>query len=53
MLREMVLAHCLNANDLNINPMSMKLNGILDAAVMGGVSNYEKVKMVQHNLASH
>ena len=27
---------------LNINPLSMKLNGIIDAAVMGGVSNYEK-----------
>ena len=28
---------------LNINPLSMKLNGIIDAAVMGGISNYEKV----------
>lgn len=28
---------------LSINPLSMKLNGIVDPAVMGGFSNYEKV----------
>ena len=27
----------------NINPLSMLLNGVIDAAVMGGLSNYEKV----------
>ena len=27
----------------NINPLSMLLNGVIDAAVMGGISNYEKV----------
>lgn len=27
----------------NINPLSMKLGGMIDAVVMGGVSNYEKV----------
>ena len=26
----------------NINPLSMALNGVIDAAVMGGVDNYEK-----------
>ena len=27
----------------NINPLSMLLKGVIDAAVMGGISNYEKV----------
>ena len=27
----------------NLNPLSMLLNGVIDAAVMGGISNYEKV----------
>ena len=28
---------------LNINPLSMLLNGIIDAAVMGGVKNYDEI----------
>ena len=28
---------------LNINPLSMLLKGVIDAAVMGGISNFEKV----------
>lgn len=28
---------------LSVNPLSMMLNGIVDPAVMGGFSNYEKV----------
>ncbi len=28
---------------LNINPLSMQLNGVIDAAVMGGVANYDKI----------
>jgi hypothetical protein len=28
---------------LNINPLSMKLQGIVEAAVQGGTANYEKV----------
>ena len=35
-----------NDTTLNINPLSMKLGGMVDAAVMGGVSNYEKVGQV-------
>lgn len=27
----------------NINPLSMALNGVIDAAVMGGIANYTKV----------
>lgn len=44
----MVLANCLNPDDVNVNQVSMKLNGILDAAVMGGVANYEKVCTYKH-----
>lgn len=28
---------------LSVNPLSMMLNGIVDPAVMGGFTNYEKV----------
>ena len=28
---------------LNINPLSMLLNGVIDAAVMGGIANYNKI----------
>ncbi|KAL0128387.1 hypothetical protein PUN28_003578 [Cardiocondyla obscurior] len=40
-LRDLIIA---NKSDpsLPLNPLSMKLNGILDPAVMGGVDNYEK-----------
>lgn len=31
-------------NSLNINPLSMLLNGVIDAAVMGGITNYDKVR---------
>lgn len=41
-LRALIARHHVDPN-LNINPLSMKLGGIVDAAVMGGVSNYEKV----------
>lgn len=34
----------------NINPLSMLLNGVIDAAVMGGISNYEKVNHDLSNL---
>lgn len=30
---------------LPINPLSMLLNGVVDAAVMGGIINYEKVRV--------
>lgn len=41
-LQELVVAHH-NDHTLPVNPLSMKLSGILDAAVMGGITNYEKV----------
>ncbi|XP_078449223.1 dedicator of cytokinesis protein 1-like isoform X1 [Lampetra planeri] len=37
----MVLQHHNNPN-LPINPLSMRLSGIVDPAVMGGLANYEK-----------
>ncbi|XP_073238831.1 dedicator of cytokinesis protein 1-like [Porites lutea] len=40
-LRAIIARHKVDPN-LNVNPLSMKLQGIIDAAVMGGVSNYEK-----------
>lgn len=39
-LRRLVLAHTFNPG-LDLSCLTMKLTGILDAAVMGGVANYE------------
>lgn len=41
-ISNMVQRH-LNDPSLPINPLSMLLNGIVDPAVMGGFTNYEKV----------
>jgi dedicator of cytokinesis protein 1 len=41
-LRDLVIAHRSDPS-LQLNPLSMKISGIVDAAVMGGVTNYEKV----------
>ena len=40
-LRSMILEHQDGRNP-PLNPLSMKLNGIIDAAVMGGTANYER-----------
>lgn len=45
-ISSMVQRH-LNDPNLPINPLSMLLNGIVDPAVMGGFTNYEKV--VEYN----
>ncbi|XP_028391608.1 dedicator of cytokinesis protein 1-like [Dendronephthya gigantea] len=34
----------------NINPLSMSLNGVIDAAVMGGIANYTKAFLSQEFL---
>jgi dedicator of cytokinesis protein 1 len=41
-LRDLIIAHRSDST-LQLNPLSLKINGIVDAAVMGGVTNYEKV----------
>ncbi len=40
-LRSLILEHQDGQNP-PLNPLSMKLNGIIDAAVMGGTANYER-----------
>ncbi|KAJ8670596.1 hypothetical protein QAD02_001855 [Eretmocerus hayati] len=40
-LRELIVSY-INDSNLPLNPLSMKLNGVLDPAVMGGIVNYEK-----------
>ena len=37
----------------NINPLSMALNGVIDAAVMGGIENYEKAFFVASYLVEN
>lgn len=38
-----IVNHFMTSENANLNPLSMKLNGIVDARVMGGFANYEKV----------
>lgn len=51
-LRDLILAHKAD-NNLPLNPLSMKLNGILDPAVMGGIDNYEKAFLNSEYRNSH
>ncbi|KAF4529700.1 hypothetical protein B566_EDAN016653 [Ephemera danica] len=51
-IRELIIAHA-NDPQLPLNPLSMKLNGIIDAAVMGGVENYEKAFFIPEYLEKH
>ncbi|XP_019762944.2 dedicator of cytokinesis protein 2 isoform X3 [Dendroctonus ponderosae] len=39
--------------NMQINPLSLTLNGILDAAVMGGIKNYEEVFFTAEYLKHH
>ena len=41
-LRSLILEHQNNASPPPLNPLSLKLNGIIDAAVNGGIGNYER-----------
>lgn len=34
-----------NDYSLSLNPLTMKLNGIVDPAVMGGIRNYEEASI--------
>eukprot|EP00058_Branchiostoma_floridae_P022855 XP_002608345.1 hypothetical protein BRAFLDRAFT_91300 [Branchiostoma floridae] len=38
---------------LTVNTLSLRLNGIIDAAVMGGTANYEKAFFTEEYMASH
>lgn len=50
-ISSMVQRHLSDPN-LPINPLSMLLNGIVDPAVMGGFTNYEKVVNMKQDLLS-
>ncbi|XP_064819074.1 dedicator of cytokinesis protein 1-like [Oncorhynchus masou masou] len=51
-ISNMVQRH-LNDSNLPINPLSMLLNGIVDPAVMGGFTNYEKAFFTEKYQADH
>ncbi|XP_053976094.1 dedicator of cytokinesis protein 1 isoform X2 [Hylaeus volcanicus] len=51
-LRDLIVAHKAD-HSLPVNPLSMKLNGILDPAVMGGIDNYEKAFLNPEYRNSH
>lgn len=51
-LQELIIAHY-NDPSLPLNPLSMKLSGILDAAVMGGITNYEKAFFTSEYVTAH
>ncbi|XP_033607516.1 dedicator of cytokinesis protein 1 isoform X3 [Cryptotermes secundus] len=51
-LRDLIIAHRSDPT-LQLNPLSLKINGIVDAAVMGGVTNYEKAFFTTQYLEAH
>ena len=51
-LTELILAHRADPK-LTLHPLSMKLNGIVDAAVNGGINNYEKAFFSDRYLLEH
>ncbi|MGH0159760.1 UNVERIFIED_CONTAM: hypothetical protein FKN15_037907, partial [Acipenser sinensis] len=48
-----VVQRHLNDPNLPINPLSMLLNGIVDPAVMGGFTNYEKAFFTEKYMQEH
>lgn len=40
-----LISQCQTRQMQNINPLTMCLNGVIDAAVNGGVSRYQEVRM--------
>uniref|UniRef100_A0A671N157 Dedicator of cytokinesis 1 n=1 Tax=Sinocyclocheilus anshuiensis TaxID=1608454 RepID=A0A671N157_9TELE len=48
-----MVQHHLNDSSLPINPLSMFLNGIVDPAVMGGFTNYEKAFFTEKYIQEH
>lgn len=51
-LRDLIVAHRSDPS-LQLNPLTMKLTGIVDPAVMGGINNYEKAFFCDEYLSSH
>ena len=51
-LRDIVISH-LNSPDLPLQPLTMKLNGIIDAAVAGGTANYDKAFLTDDYLETN
>jgi dedicator of cytokinesis protein 1 len=51
-LTELILAHRAD-HKLTLHPLTMKLQGIVDAAVNGGISNYEKAFFTDRYLLEH
>uniref|UniRef100_A0A8B9QKV4 Dedicator of cytokinesis 1 n=1 Tax=Apteryx owenii TaxID=8824 RepID=A0A8B9QKV4_APTOW len=51
-INNMIQQH-LNDPNLPINPLSMLLNGIVDPAVMGGFTNYEKAFFTEKYMHEH
>lgn len=45
-IRDLIVAHK-NDETLPINPLSMKINGVVDSAVMGGFSKYEEAFLTE------
>lgn len=51
-IRDLIIAHK-NDENLPINPFSMKINGIVDPAVMGGFSKYEEAFLIDEYLVQN
>lgn len=51
-LTDLILAHRTDPQ-LPLHPLSMKLNGIVDAAVNGGINNYEKAFFTDKYMQDH
>ncbi|KAL7286180.1 hypothetical protein TKK_0019548 [Trichogramma kaykai] len=51
-LRDLIISYRADTS-LPLNPLSMKLNGVLDPAVMGGIDNYEKAFLNAEYRDSH
>lgn len=51
-LKNTILQH-MNDSNLQISPLTMKLNGILDPAVNGGTAKYEEVFFTENYLLKH
>lgn len=51
-IKDLIIAHK-NDETLPINPLSMKINGIVDPAVMGGFSKYEEAFLIDTYLSEN